>query len=112
MSAVDARILPQDGHAGTTEPDQRFVRSGIRVALSSKAGLVRTDRHACGVDGTQAGQARLLAEFGRQFQRQRCFETATEGEMQIHALRELFALHAEQGDAGGIKVQLLLLAGA
>jgi hypothetical protein len=26
MSNVDARILPQDGHAGTTEPDQRFVR--------------------------------------------------------------------------------------
>ena len=109
MSDIDAYILPQDGHAGTAVADQRFVRGESRAGMLNKAGLARPDRYACGVDGSPAGQVCLLAQFGRELQCQRGFETAAKGEMQVHALCELFALHSQQGDVGRIEVQLLLL---
>ena len=50
---------------------------------------------------------RLLA-FGRSFRRylgcllRQCLKTSPQREMQIHALAQLFALHAEQREARGI----------
>ena len=39
-------------------------------------------------------------------------ETAAQGQVQVHALGQLFALHAQQRQPGGMNVELLLLHGA
>ena len=51
------------------------------------------------------------ARDGGRFRRW-ALEAAAQGEMQIHALRQLLALHAQQRQPRGMDVQLLLLDGA